>query len=124
MRWLIIARPLIFASLQPDLAEARGVPIRFVSVAFLAIVRIAVAECAQIVGVLLVFTLMVGPAAAAQNFSRRLIGGVALAAGLALAEAWGGLTLAYYTDWPTSFWITALSGLVYLVSLVARFQVR
>ena len=71
-----IARPLIFASLQPDLAEARGVPIRFVSVAFLAIVGIAVAECAQIVGVLLVFTLMVGPAAAAQNFSRRLIGGV------------------------------------------------
>ena len=70
-----IARPLIFASLQPDLAEARGVPLRFVSVAFLAIVGIAVAECAQIVGVLLVFTLMVGPAAAAQNFSRRLIGG-------------------------------------------------
>jgi zinc/manganese transport system permease protein len=93
-------------------------------VAFLAIVGIAVAECAQIVGVLLVFTLMVGPAAAAQNFSRRLIGGVALAACLALAEAWGGLTLAYYTDWPTSFWITALSGLVYLVSLVARFRAR
>jgi zinc/manganese transport system permease protein len=119
-----IARPLIFASLQPDLAEARGVPIRFVSVAFLAIVGIAVAECAQIVGVLLVFTLMVGPAAAAQNFSRRLIGGVLLAAAIALAEAWGGLTLAYYTDWPTSFWITALSGLVYLMSLVARFRAR
>src|SRR5271154_3099598 len=115
-----IARPLIFASLQPDLAEARGVPIRFVSVAFLAIVGIAVAECAQIVGVLLVFTLMVGPAAAAQNFSRRLISGVLLAAALALAEAWGGLTLAFYTDWPTSFWITALSGLVYLASLLTR----
>jgi len=53
-----------------------------------------------------------------------LIGGVALAACLALAEAWGGLTLAYYTDWPTSFWITALSGLVYLMSLVARFRAR
>ena len=50
-----------------ELAEARGVPLRFVSVAFLAIVAVAVAECAQIVGVLLVFTLMVGPAAAAQN---------------------------------------------------------
>ena len=47
-----------------------------------------------------------------------------LAAGLALAEAWGGLTLAYYTDWPTSFWITALSGLVYLLSLAARFRTR
>ena len=118
----IIIRPLIFASLESELAEARGVPVRFVSVAFLAIVAIAVAECAQIVGVLLVFTLMVGPAAAAQNLSHRLIGGVALAAGLALAQAWGGLTLAYYTDWPTSFWITALSGLVYLASLVVRFR--
>jgi zinc/manganese transport system permease protein len=115
-----IARPLIFASLQAELAEARGVSLRRVSVAFLAIVAIAVAECAQIVGVLLVFTLMVGPAAAAQNFSRRLFGGVALAAGLALAEAWGGLTLAFYSDWPTSFWITALSGLVYFASLIAR----
>jgi len=91
-------------------------------VTFLAIVAVAVAECAQIVGVLLVFTLMVGPAAAAQNLSRRLMGGVGLAAALALAEAWGGLTLAFYTDWPTSFWITALSGLVYLASLGARFR--
>ena len=120
----LIMRPLIFASLESELAEARGVPVRFVSVAFLAIVAVAVAECAQIVGVLLVFTLMVGPAAAAQNVSRGLVGGVALAAGLALAEAWGGLTLSYYTDWPTSFWITALSGLVYLLSLGARLRAR
>ena len=115
-----IARPLIFASLQAELAEARGVPMRLVSVAFLAIVAIAVAECAQIVGVLLVFTLMVGPAAAAQNVSRRLGPGIAIAAGLALAEAWGGLTLAYDTDWPVSFWITALSGAVYFLSLLYR----
>ena len=120
----LIMRPLIFASLESELAEARGVPVRFVSVAFLAIVAVAVAECAQIVGVLLVFTLMVGPAAAAQNVSRGLVGGVVLAAGLALAEAWGGLTLSYYTDWPTSFWITALSGLVYLLSLGARLRAR
>src|SRR5579872_4511973 len=115
----IIVRPLIFASLESELAEARGVPVRFVSVAFLAIVAIAVAECAQIVGVLLVFTLMVGPAAAALAFTRRLYAAVALAALLALAEAWGGLTLAYYSDWPTSFWITALSGVAYFASLVA-----
>ncbi len=109
----LIGRPLVFASLQAELAEARGVPLRFVSAAFLAIVAVAVAECAQIVGVLLVFTLMVGPAAAAMNLTRRLPLAVALSAGLALAEAWGGLTLAYYTDWPTSFWITALSGMVF-----------
>jgi len=119
-----IARPLIFASLQAELAEARGVPLRLVSVAFLAIVAIAVAECAQIVGVLLVFTLMVGPAAAARNVSRRLGAAVALSAGLALFEAWGGLSLAYYTDWPVSFWITALSGAVYFASLVDGAAVR
>ena len=90
-----IGRPLVFASIQPELAEARGVPMRFVSSAFLAIVAVAVAECAQIVGVLLVFTLMVGPAAAAMNLTRRLGPAVALSAALALAEAWGGLTLAY-----------------------------
>jgi len=115
-----LSRPLLFASLQAELAEARGLPMRALSVGFLAIVAIAVAECAQIVGVLLVFTLMVGPAAAAQNFSRRLAIGVALSAALALAEAWGGLTLAFYSDWPTSFWITALSGVVYFASIAAR----
>ncbi len=113
----VLARPLIFASLQPELAEARGVPVRFVSTAFLMIVAIAVSECAQIVGVLLVFTLMVGPAAAALAFTRRLSAAIALAALLAVIEAWGGLTLAFYSDWPTSFWITALSGLVYFASL-------
>ncbi len=113
-----IARPLIFASLQPELAEAKGVPVRTVATAFLMIVAIAVAECAQIVGVLLVFTLMVGPSAAAQRFTRHIGAGVALAAALALIEAWGGLMLAYYTDWPTSFWITALSGCVYFLSLL------
>src|SRR6266516_3614467 len=91
-----IMRPLVFASLQPELAEAKGVPLRFVSTAFLALVALAVSECAQIVGVLLVFTLMVGPPAAAQNVTGRLWSGLALAAGLALAEAWAGITLAYF----------------------------
>jgi zinc/manganese transport system permease protein len=61
---------------------------------------------------------MVGPAAAAGRFTTRLGPGVALAALLALAEAWLGITLAYYTDWPTSFWITALSAGVYFASLL------
>jgi zinc/manganese transport system permease protein len=111
-----IARPLLFASLQPELAEAKGVSLRLVSVLFLAIVALGVAECAQIVGVLLVFALMVGPAAAAQLIATRFWSGIALAAALALGEAWLGLALAYWTDWPTSFWITALSGGAYLLA--------
>src|ERR1700721_3039365 len=105
-----ISRPLIFASLQPEIAEAKGVSLRLIGVLFLATVAIAVAESAQIVGVLLVFTLMVGPAAAAQRLTGGIWGGVALSIALALLDAWGGLTLAFYTDWPTTFWITALSG--------------
>lgn len=113
----VIARPLLFASLQPELAEAKGVPLRLLSVAFLAIVGVAVAECAQIVGVLLVFTLMVGPASAAQAVTPRFGPALALAALFALLEAWGGITLSWETNWPTSFWITLLSGLVYGASL-------
>jgi len=113
-----ISRPLIFASLQPEIAEAKGVSLRLIAVLFLAIVAIAVAESSQIVGVLLVFTLMVGPAAAAQRLAGGLWSGVALSVLLALIDAWGGLTLAFYTDWPVSFWIAALSGAVYFAALL------
>jgi zinc/manganese transport system permease protein len=112
----VISRPLLFASLQPELAEAKGVSLPVYSVLFLAIVALTTAECAQIVGVLLVFALMVGPAAAAQRLSAAIGTGVALSAALALAEAWAGVAAAYYTDWPTSFWITTLSAAVYLVT--------
>jgi zinc/manganese transport system permease protein len=112
-----IMRPLVFASLQPELAEAKGVPIRLLSIAFLMIVAVAVSECAQIVGVLLVFTLMVGPPASAQRLTRRMWSGVALSAALALAEAWLGITIAFYSDWPVSFCISVLSALAYFSSL-------
>ena len=111
-----IMRPLIFASLQPELAEAKGVPMRFIATAFLAIVALAVSACAQIVGVLMVFTLMVGPAAAAQRLTTGLWSGLILSAGLALAEAWLGITIAYQTDWPVSFCIALLSALAYFAS--------
>ena len=115
-----IMRPLLFASLHPELAEAKGVSLRLVSVLFLAIAALAVAACTQIVGVLLVFTLMVGPAAAAQRLTSRIGWGLGLSAGLALAEAWGGIALAYWTDWPSSFWITALSAAAYLAATAGR----
>jgi zinc/manganese transport system permease protein len=116
----VISRPLLFASLQPEVAEAKGVSLRLYSVLFLALVALATAECAQIVGVLLVFTLMVGPAAAAQRLTSGVGKGVLLSAALALCEAWLGITLAFYTDWPSSFWITALSAGVYLLTALPR----
>ena len=115
-----IARPLLFASLQPELAEAKGVSLRLVATLFMAIVALAVAQSVQIVGVLLVFTLMVGPAATAQLLVNRLAAGVALSAGLAVAQAWLGIALAYYSDWPTSFCIAVLSAVVYFAALAVR----
>jgi zinc/manganese transport system permease protein len=112
----VIMRPLIFASLQPELAEAKGVPLNLVSIAFLVIVALAVSESAQIVGILLVFALMVGPPATAQRLVTGLWGGVALSAVLALAEAWLGLVIAYHTDWPVSFCIATLSALGYFLA--------
>ena len=111
-----IMRPLFFASLQPELAEAKGVPLRFISTAFLAIVALAVSASAQIVGVLLVFSLMIGPPAAAQLLVTGLWSGMTLSAGLALAEAWLGIAMAYYTDWPVSFCIAILSALGYFAA--------
>jgi zinc/manganese transport system permease protein len=115
-----LSRPLLFATLEPELAEAKGVSLRLVSVLFLMIVAIAVAEAAQVVGVLLVFVLMVGPAAASLQLASRLRWGVALSVALALAETWGGIALAYLTDWPTTFWIVLLSCLVYFLSFLKR----
>ena len=113
-----ILRPLLFATLAPELAEAKGVSLRLISVLFLIIVAVAVAEAAQVVGVLLVFVLMVGPAAASLRLTSSIAWGIGLAVVLALAETWLGLALAYTTDWPTSFWIVLLSCTVYFLTLV------
>lgn len=116
----LISRPLLFASLLPELAEAKGVVLWRYSVLFLAIVGLAVAECVQIVGALLVFALIVGPAAAAQRLTTGVGTGLFLSAALALLEAWTGIALAFYTDWPASFWITALSAGIYAFAAVPR----
>jgi zinc/manganese transport system permease protein len=113
-----LSRPLLFASVRPELAEVQGVNLRLVSTLFLALVGVAVAEAVQVVGVLLVFTLMVGPAATAQIVTARVGAGVALSVALAAMQAVSGVALAYLTDWPTSFWISVLSCTFYGMALI------
>jgi zinc/manganese transport system permease protein len=115
----VMSRPLVFATLDPELAEAKGLSLRLISTLFLLVVAVAVAEAVQVVGILLVFALMVGPAAAAQRLTSALGLGIALSVVLAIVETWAGIALAYVTDWPPTFWITALSAAVYLASLLA-----
>lgn len=115
-----ISRPLLFASLQPELAEAKGVPVTLVSTFFMVIVAVATSEAIQIVGVLLVFALMVAPAATALRVSSGVLAGLSISIALAVTIAWLSLLLAYATDWPTSFWITAFGTLAYCSGGVIR----
>jgi len=117
---VFLSRPLLFASLQPELAEAKGVSLRTVGILYLIIVAVATAASIQIVGVLLVFTLLVCPAAAAQRLTSGAGRGLALSIVLALMEAWLGIALAYATDWPVSFWISALSVAIYVAACGLR----
>lgn len=116
----VIARPLLFASLQPELAEAKGVNLDLVSTLFMIVVALATAQATQIVGVLLVFALMVAPAATSLLLTRGVLAGILASAFLAVAIAWTSLVLAYVTDWPTSFFITALGAVCYILAVVAK----
>lgn len=122
----ILFRPLIFASVDPEVAAARGVPVAFISSLFMVVLAVAVAEATQVVGVLLVFTLIVAPAATAGYFVRRPGPVIALSLILALLETWAGITMAYYTKYPVSFYIASLGFFVYLGArlISPRFQRR
>ncbi len=112
----VIARPLLFSSIDPDVAVARGIPVRMLSIVFLVVLGVAVAEASQITGVLLVFALLVVPAATAQRITNRVLPGVALSIAIAIAVTWTGLALAYFYDQPVGFYITSLAFGVYLLA--------
>jgi len=110
----ILARPLMFSSFDSGVAEARGVPVRALGVAFLILVALAVSVAVQVVGILLIFTLLVGPAATANRLTSQPARAMLLAIFLALAYTWLGILLAANTVWPVSFFIATLSFGVYL----------
>jgi zinc/manganese transport system permease protein len=108
---------LTFDSFDPVGAQAAGLPIRFISVAFLLLLAIATAEAVQIVGALLVFTLITTPAATAQNLTNSVSRMIVLSSLIALVGVWAGLVLGYYTNAPVSFFITSVEGILYFTSL-------
>lgn len=115
-----IGRPLVFASVDPDVADARGVPVRALAMAFLLILAISVAVTVQIVGTLLVFALLVAPGAAALQVTARPVAGVAISVAVAVAVTWAGLALAYFTDLPVGFLVTTLALGAYAAARTAR----
>ncbi len=117
---LAMARPLLFASLDPEVARARGLPVRLLDALFLTLLAVTVAEAVPAVGALLVFALLVTPAASARKMVTRPYLALMLSGALALLVTWAGLTMAFYLSYPVSFDISALGFVVYL--LVLGFQ--
>lgn len=116
----VIGRPLLFSTVDPEVATARSVPVRALSVIFLLLMGTAVAEASQITGTLLVFALLIAPPATAQLLTMRTLPGLLLSALIGLAVTWTGLVLAYYWAYPTGFFITTLAFGAYVLARVSR----
>lgn len=116
----VISRPLWFASLAPALAEARSLSLTTLSILFFCIMAIATTLASQVVGVFLVFTLVIGPPAIAAQHTRSFWTGIGLSCLIGVVVVWVAILLAYYTDWPISFWISGLVFVLYLIGLMRR----
>jgi zinc/manganese transport system permease protein len=114
----LIGRPLVFASVDPAVAEARGVPVRALGVTFVVLLALTITMAVQVVGTLLLFGLVVTPAAAALRLTARPARVAAIAVAIALLSVWVGLVLAAMVDLPPSFFVVTVSVLVWVVVLV------
>lgn len=115
-------RPLLFASIDPEVAQARGVPVRLLSIVFLMLLGVTTAETILVVGVLLVLALLIAPAASALHVTKRPLTSIVLSVVLGLIFTWGGLILAFVgtgRHLPVSFYISALAGISYFASMIA-----
>lgn len=113
---VVLARPLFFATVDRHVAAARGVPERALSVAFLIVLGCTAAEVSQITGALLVFALLVMPAAAAQQLTARPVLGLCLSVALGLVVVWLALGVAFYSTWPVGFFVSSFGFAAYLAA--------
>ncbi len=120
---LLMVRPLLFASLDPDVAAAQGVPVRLLGLGFMVLLAVTVSEATLAVGALLVFALLLLPAAIAHQVSSRPGASLALSAGLAVAMTWLGIAIGFYTGYPSSVCISLLAFVSY-VAVVGSSHVR
>jgi len=116
----VVGRPLLFATVDPVLARARGVPVAVLDLAFLLILAVAVAATTQITGALLVFALLIAPPATAQLITMRPLPGLLLSIALAIAIAWLALGIAYFSIYPVGFYTTTFAFAVYVLVRMGR----
>jgi len=112
----VISRPLLFASVDPEVAVSRGVPVELLTGAFLLLLGLAVAATSEVTGPLLVFALLVMPAASAQAITNRPAPSLLLSVAIGLAVVWLGLAAAYFSVYPPGFFIGAISFAGYLLA--------
>lgn len=115
-----VYRPLLFASLDEDVAEAKGMPMLFLGTVFMLLVAVSVSFAVQVTGVLLIFSLMVTPAATAQFLSRKPQTAMIISVTIALVATWTGLFVGFFFPYPVSFFITAFVFGLYLVVRLLR----
>ena len=108
-----VFRPLLFASVLPDVAEARGVTQYRMELCFLVLVALTTTVTVPIVGTFLMFSLMVAPAGAARSFTNRPGVAVALSVAIALVTVWAAIAVSYQTNWPIGFFVGAFGALSY-----------
>ena len=112
---IVVYKRLLFTSLDEEVAEARGISILTMSLIFMVLVAIATSIAVQVVGVLLIFALMVTPAAIAGRLARKPLQGIALSVVIALVATWFGLFISYYLPYPVSFFITTTVFTMYII---------
>ncbi len=110
----LIYRPLLFASLDEDVAEAKGLPMLGLGLVFLLVLAVAISIAVQIIGVLLIFALMVTPAATAVRLTRRPATAVLVSVSVAVFSIWLGLFVSWYEPYPPSFFIVSTAFMVYV----------
>ncbi len=117
----LVYRPILFASLDEDVAEAKGMRTLLLGVIFMVLLAASVSIAIQVTGVLLIFALMVTPAATAIRLTKKPMYAVAIAAIISLFATWTGLFIAFYQPYPVSFFITSI---VFGLYLIVRFIYR
>jgi zinc/manganese transport system permease protein len=121
----LIGRPLLFASIDADVARAHGTPVRLLGVAFLVLLGSTAAEVSQITGALLVFALLVLPPATAQLLSPRPAVSLTLSVLLGLVTVWFALFVSYYSPYPVGYWLSSTAfGLYVMAAAIVRLRDR
>jgi zinc/manganese transport system permease protein len=111
----IVFRPLMLASAMPEVADARGVSTRWLDIYFLVVMALATSMTVPVVGALLMFPLMVGPAAAARSFTGRPGLAMSGSVAIALVIVWAGIALSYRTNWPLGFYVGVMGAGFFLL---------